>query len=465
MLCELGSPSARVAARQLTPGMLFTCAVCITCLVNDGWSGRPSPRTHQLYLLPFTAAFAAVLWPLLKGWSVKSGPPAQPPFEWPLWLLCSVSIVFELLSVSSFAYERRHFAKFGYNGSVYSLLFVVGVGALFIAVASWRRTPGAWLATVVASYAAGQLLAIRYFPLNYLRSDMLPVIAWADERLVHHLNPYATMHVGARLYDFPYLPGMLLAYLPAVAAGLDVRWISVACVICLGLLLYYAALKTFRKHAAALCGIFMLAPFLQYRHDLYLQPHWLCLVASIVLLQRKRFGWAVAVFGISMAIYQLSWVLFPFIVLYAWRNGGWRRAGQAVVIGLGSMLLVVGPFLHSAMSRIESNTVGQWSRLPHALADPMNLSYWLTFLVRPDQLKWVQLVVMSFIFGFCIVMGRCQSLTDTLRWMSAALALFIAINVLVDGYFYLTLLLLLLMYTLAASGIWAEPTSLTQAAD
>ena len=81
----------------------------------------------------------------------------------------------------------------------------------------------------------------------------------------------------------------------------------------------------------------------------------------------------------------------------------------------------------------------------------------MTFVVRPDHLKWVQLAVLTALFGFCVVRGRCHSLVDTLRWMSAALAIFIALNVLVDGYFYLTLLLLLLLYTFLVMGIWPDP--------
>ena len=305
-------------------------------------------------------------------------------------------------------------------------------------------------------YGAGLLLAIESFPLNYLRSDMLPVIVWADGRLVHHLDPYITMHVGNRLYDFPYLPGMLVAFLPAVAIHGDVRFVDLVCVLGAAIAIYLTADDSRRLEAAVLIGLFVLCPFLQYRHDLYLQPHWFALTAAVVLAQRRSFVWAAVAFGASMALYQLSWVLLPFFVLYAFRRGSWTEAAKTVVLAVAAMLAIVGPFLRSAMARISSNTVGQWSHLPHALADPMNLSYWLTFLVRPDQLKWVQLAVMTVIFVYCVMRQRCRTLVDTLRWMSVALALFIALNVLVDGYFYLTLLLLLLLFTCAAIGVWPQ---------
>jgi hypothetical protein len=116
----------------------------------------------------------------------------------------------------------------------------------------------------------------------------------------------------------------------------------------------------------------------------------------------------------------------------------------------------------SARERIESNTVGQWSRLPHALADPINVSYWLTYLVRPDQLKWLQAAVLVGLFVSCWITGRCSTLADTLRWMCVALALFIPMNVLVDGYFYLTLLLMLLLFVCFANGWCREAGEVTR---
>lgn len=435
--------------------ILYLTAVVIVTAVNDGWSGRPDPLMHQLLLLPFLGVL---------GWSVAGllGKTAAHVHERlrtssVVTVLAGACVAFELLFGPELLYERHHFARFGYVlpeaiATICCLAIVLGAAAAF-----WRPTGKRTLIAVLWVYGAGLLLAIRCFPLNYLRSDMLPVIVWADQRLLAGLDPYATMHVGGRLYDFPYLPGMLLAFLPAVAAHVDVRFVCLGCVLTLSVLIYAGASEYRRVEVALLIGVFVLSPFLQYRHDLYLEPHWCALTASIVLLHWRRFLWGAAAFGVSMGLYQLSWVLFPFLVLFAFHRGGWREASRTVLVAFLAMLAVVGPFLRSASGRIASNTVGQWSRLPHALADPINLSYWVTFLVRPDQLKWVQLLALSVLFGYCVLCGRCRTLTDMLRWMSWALALFIALNVLVDGYFYLTLLLLLLLYTAAVTNIWPQP--------
>ncbi len=441
---------------------LFTMAAVLIALVNDGWSGRPSLLPHQLLLLPITLAFGITCWRLL--FSVRAQRHvAGRSFGMRRGLL-RTCVSFELIAVLGFEYEGTHFRRFGYAPHPWQLLVILSAFVLAVLVVVRRQRTAEALISVLGLYSAGLLYSIRAFPLNYLRSDMLPVIVWADQRLWRHLNPYATMHVADRLYDFPYLPGMLLAFLPAVAAHADVRYVTLLCVLATGTLLYWSAEPGRRAEATALCGVFVLSPFLQYRHDLYLAPHWLLLLASIVLLQRNRPLSASAVFGVSMALYQFSWVLFPFWLLYLLRSRGWRGFALSTLASLTGMALVVGPFLRVAMNRIARNTVGQWSHMPHALADPLNLSYWLTFLVRPDQLKWLQLGAMSAIFAFCILRGRCATLTDTLRWMAGALTLFVAMNVLVDGYFYLTVLLVLLMYTFAVAGIWREPTPLGRGA-
>ena len=406
---------------------------------------------HQLLLLPFACLFTFCLYRLFEVGATRSQRYSPATLDWRSLSLLSL---FEAAAFVGFGYESHHFSKLGYRPDGPEIAAVVCV-AVACAV-GWLRfgTSGWILGGSIAAYAAGVVLAVVCFPLNYLRSDMLPVIIWADERLSSHMNPYGTMYVGNRIYDFPYLPGMLLAYFPVVAIHVDPRWLNLLCLIVLSIVLYWAAEPRMRNGAAVLISVFLLSPFLQYRHDLYLAPHWLALAGAIALLRWRRETWASVVFGVSMAIYQLSWVLWPFLLLYLLRRRGWFGAVRAGMLSLGAMLVLVGPFLSSALRRIENNTVGQWSRMPHALADPMNLSYWVTYLVRPDQLKWVQLGVLAGLFAFCVVAGRCRTLEDTLRWMSVGLAIFIALNVLVDGYFYLTLLLLLLTYTLVVTGIW-----------
>ncbi len=432
----------------------FAAAVALVSLVSDGWSDKPSPVLHQVLLLPVSFAFVwvllAILWPEPRQVAITV-PPSSRRTDWILALL-----ICELLSGLLFVAEGRHFRQFGYHLTYVSCFLVCAViGAL-----TWNyfrvRTGLALLYLVAGAYAAGLLLAIRDFPLNYLRSDMLPVIGWADGRLLHRLNPYGTMHVGARLYDFPYLPGMPVAFLPAAWIGVDLRWATLCYVLFTVALIFGCSLPRSRWYVAFSIGLFLLCPFLQYRHDLYLQPHWLALTLAVVLMQRGRYNWSAFVWGMGCGIYQLSWVVLPFFFLNAYQRGSWRELFKLVAPATAGFLCIAGPFLPVAAAQVASNTVGQWSRMPHAIAEPMNLSFWLTYLIRPAQLRWVQAIVLSTLFVLSVWRGACRSLCDTLRWMAIALAIFIPLNVLVDGYFYLTLLLMLLLYLCAANGWWPQ---------
>ncbi len=448
---------SKVLVSLRRPFGAYVATTVVLSIVSDGWSGKPSPLLHQLLLLVPALALCCALFFLLSGKSKQTSPHQVAVNQELLRQVALALFALEALSLLMIYAESRHFAKFGYS---LSRAVVIYVPVLALAVLGYaiRRGNAIWLLLAVFfCYTVSVLVAIRYFPLNYLRSDMLPVIVWADTRWLHHLNPYDTMHIGLRTYDFPYLPGMLVAYLPFLAISFDPRAATLFYALSGSVLIFLAGCREHRRELAVAIGIFLLCPFLQYRHDLYLQPHWFTVIAAVVLMQRCRLLWAGIAWGCSMAIYQLSWVVFPFAVLYVIRRRGWSRAMLFLAASFGAAAAMVGPLLASATKRIAKNTVGQWSLLPHALADPINLSYWLTYVIRPDMLKWVQLIVLTAMFAYCIYQRRCDTLADALRWMSIALAVFIPLNVIVDGYFYLTLLVFLLLYTCAVSGWWAEP--------
>ena len=433
---------------------LFTILVALVGIVGDGWSQRSAGLLHQFLILPFTILFLITLYLLLFTHSSASPTPLWTPRRALL-----IAIVFELGFVALFLHECKHFAFLGY------VLHPIAAGLFFLAVllafgylAFLPEAKAGWVFAVsLAAYIGGLLIAIFSFPLNYLRSDMMPVILWADTNLLHHIDPYTTMHVGSRVYDFPYLPGMIVAFLPFTVAHLDIRFGNIAYVAASAALIFRAARADRRHEVAAVLAAFLLSPFLQYRHELYLSPHWLTLVAVFVLMQRRHFAWAAFVCGIGMGIYQFSWIVVPFVLLNGLRRSGWLEAAKLALLAIAGALLITGPFLASATHRIANNTVGQWGQLAgHASAAPMNLSYWVTYIIHPDKLLRLQAALMVVIFLYCFAKKHCATLEDTLRWVIVALTLFIMLNVLVDGYFYLMLLVPLLVYTCVANGWWSE---------
>jgi hypothetical protein len=436
----------------------FTTCLLLISFVGDGGPQHSAGFAHQLILLPVTALFLYCLWHLLFAPDASASRPLWSPRRVTFLLLS-----FEFATAAVFFYEAHHFAFVGYHlHHVLTAVFFVAMLSLLIALATQPSPKASYLfTTALTGYTGGVLLAIFSFPLTYLRSDMMPVILWADSNVLHHVNPYVTMHVANRVYDFPYLPGMIVAYLPFTAAHLDLRFASIVYVSASAALIYWAARADRRREVAALLALFLLSPYLQYRHELYLAPHWLTLAVAFVLMQRRHFAWAAFFLGTGMAIYQFSWIILPFVLINALRRRGWLEAAKIVALaGVGAFLLA-GPFLAMALRRIGSNTVSQWSLLRHADAQPMNFSYWITYLIHPDKLLRLQALLMIAILLFCFAKKRCDTLEDTLRWVIVALTLFILCNVLVDGYFYLMLLVPMLVYTCVANGWWSEPEPLT----
>jgi hypothetical protein len=453
--CSLVNQATDSSPHSLRRAGYFTVLLLIVNVVADGWTGRPTEFLHQLLLLPVTGLFLWCLYRLLRprllegaGW-------------WNVGRALRLVLLFEFGFLGLYLYECRHFAAFGYRARPGAAAILLG-GSILLLGFALRKGASAALIVGAATFAsaAGLLLSIISFPLNYLRSDMLAVIFWADRSLLLHMDPYTTLHVGGRLYDFPYLPGMMLAYYPATAFGLDVRFGSIAYLLGMAGLIFWAARGERRREVSTLIALFLLCPFLQYRHELYLSPHWFTLTLLFVLMFRRHFAWAAVVFGFSMAIYQFSWILFPFFVLNGLRRRGWGEATKMALLGVLGALVLAGPLLLTAGHRIATNTVGQWGHLlKHALADPMNLSYWATYVIHPEKLLRLQAALMVAIFLYCFVKGRCVDFVDTLRWMVVALTTFVMFNVLVDGYFFLMLLVPMLVYTCAANGWWAEPKS------
>ena len=440
---------------------LFASVLCVIAFVGDGLPKVASPLRVQMMLIPISTVFVVLCVWLLRSQVGLRGSKLFGQLgrvRLMLWL----GFLLECWFVCLFLYETVHYAAFGYVLLLIpaAVLLTASLLAVGLAGVTVYQVPArATLALLLGSYAGAAILAIFSFPLNYLRSDMMPVIFWADRALLAGQNPYQTFHVADRLYDFPYLPGMLLAFAPAQALHVDLRWASVAYVVAGMALVYWAAKPEFRLATAALIGLFVLNPYLQYRHELYTQGHFFSLIVIFVLMQRGRFAWSAVAFGASMVISQFSWVLFPFFLMNGLRRGGWREVGRMALVAGAAAAALMAPFVRSGAGRIAHNAVGQWDNLGRAIARPINLAYWASYVVKPSHLKWIQLVLLTGIFCYCWARGRCADLEDTLRWMIAALTVFILLNVLLDGYFYLMLLVPMLVYTCVANGWWAAPAA------
>lgn len=205
--------------------------------------------------------------------------------------------VFLVLAAILFVYESHYYAAIGYRLHPIATSAVFGCALVGIMSSSGikGKSAGDYLfAVILLAYIGVYLLSIWSFPNSVQRSDMLPLLSEAGKALLKGNNPY-------QLYTFPteqvfltYLPGTLLAFIPAVLLHIDLRFLNIVYVVTLAVLIYRSTIIQYRREAALVIGLFLLSPYVLYRHEIYTSPHWLSIVACFLLLQRKRFLWAAA---------------------------------------------------------------------------------------------------------------------------------------------------------------------------
>ena len=434
-----------------TRTLLFLALLLFLNLQADGF-----PLGHgasfQLRLFPLTLLFLAVLLALLWPGPLARALPAAILRPFAAWqTLIAADALFVLLAAALLYAEARVYVRFGYQSHPAALaaLTLLGIAALRTCVHASATRLTAVALTLLTAFS---LFSIASFPLALQRSDMLPLLAAANRTWLAHQNPY-------RLYTFPteqvsltYLPGTLLAYLPATVLHLDLRVTNLACLLLLAAVILRAINPNRRHKATGLLALFLLGPYLLYRHELYTPPHWLALAAALLLAQQRRPRAAAILFGLSIAMSQFSWILLPFFLLHLLEQHGRRAAALALVLSLATAAALTLPFVLPDPHAFLASTFGHWSGIG-LTARPVNLSFAAATILGTAHLPLAQLVALALLFVGAVRTHACRTFTGTLRLMCLALTAFVLLNLLVWGYFFLLLELLLLLYLLSANGL------------
>ncbi len=405
-----------------------------------------SETTFQLFLLPYTLALVGAVAAFLGAHR------AAPLIERVLarrlltvspvtWALVGV-VGFELLTLVVLRGAARRYAQFGYALPALALLaLALPVGIALIA-ASWRgRADGVRLFVVASgAYLASQILSMTWFPLHSGRSDMLPLIAAAVRRLVTGANPYG-------LYEIPhsvpltYLPGAWLPFVPAVAFGLDPRVVQSLTTLAALALLVFAAPPSRRSITGCLAALFLFAPYVQYRHEIYLGTLWLSLALTAFLHARglsRSLGLAL---GWAVATSQFVWVILPVYVVQLYRKDGARRTVFVAATSLATSLILAAPFLVLGPQEFGRGVFGHWERTLNVTT--ANLSYFVVQFASFDGLRLVQAA--AWLAALIVALKRLRPADSPWGAMAAVLGVFVLFNSVVWVYFYLTVFFVMVM--------------------
>lgn len=402
----------------------------------------PEP-VFQLLLIPFTLIFFTAVFCFLKPGIVPqifsfldriSG----------LRLSIAISLVFLGMTGMLLVVQEVRYASFGYALHVpIAVLLLAGTSLVFVYLFLRNQAPPLFFHTALIAYIGTYLLSIVSFPLHPARSDMLPLIVSGCRSFLSGITPYGYHNIPHHLI-FTYLPGMWLPYLPWVALDRDPRLMSLLCIVLAVLLLAWSNSKG-RETAYLLLPVFILTPYLAYRHETYLGVLFLVLALASILYQRSKWLSCGAVFGYALATYQFSWVIFPFFVVAAFRKTGIFRALVSMGVGIGVALALILPFFLSSRGDFLGGIYGHWQ---YVFVPNINLSYFASFIVPWEYMIVLQGVVIGAILAISL---RRMEPGEMWGWMAVGLLFFISLNRIIEVYFYLLVLLLLAIHGIAVS--------------
>lgn len=246
-------------------------------------------------------------------------------------LFKSIFIFFAFLTPVLDLANFLQFQVFGYQNPLLLIAFdLIGFVALTF-------LPRKILSAVIFS-CLHLMIAIHLFPIDARRSDMLELIKLGNEYFMMGQNPYHARfnpQVG-----LPYPPLMWLSFLPAVMLKIDLRWMTVFFRLSLGVFLAFKYEK--QPARSALIALFFLNPYLLFRHDLYLDFFFLLLALSFVFASEKRVLASQITSILGCLCIHWFWIVTPFVWMLATSG---KRFTHLVRSSLVTLLAIIGGYV------------------------------------------------------------------------------------------------------------------------
>jgi|GEM_PF-3960977 len=170
---------------------------------------------------------------------------------------------------------------------------------------------------LVVFFAVKTTGALYASPIRFPSADMLPIIRGAGESILSGSNPFSRLFGPAEI-PFSYLPMMIVYYLPAILAKIDMRLISLLAFAGIILTLYYYH----RKNGFPLTGFFICAvivssglfPFLLT--SIHTFPYLLILALLLYSLSESNDKIFFFCLAAAMTSRKLFWLFVPFLLIH-----------------------------------------------------------------------------------------------------------------------------------------------------
>jgi hypothetical protein len=451
--------------RLTLPPYALWAMVGILALISFRGDGTfPFPKTTPANILLFVQTTQTLLLVALWAGVLLTG---RGPGRWlerrlrlPQMGCRTVAVTAAFFTAWTFAvhyFQARHYAGYGYGWDLRDFGILFGAGASgYLILASRRVSIDTLFFYTVGTSALFRLLPIAYFPLSPLRSDMLPKIALAAQRLLEGIQPYGFLKLGPSKSAFMnYLPGTWLPYVPFVKFGLDVRFVTFAALYTSVILIWLWTKKggspSRLNTISILLIVFLTTPYLHYRHEIYSPVQWLTTVLLILAVSGESCLLAGAAGGLAVATVQWNWLLMVFIAIHCrarWKAG---ELAKAALLCLGVAASLIVPFTLWGPGEFYSSAIAVYSNLAKNPDIPYPNMIGFTSLIYAAGIGgWISLLQGGFVLGTIAVGWReFSNLSETLRWATVALLCVMLINIFVWTYFFLHLYLITVLFLAA----------------
>jgi hypothetical protein len=276
--------------------------------------------------------------------------------------------------------------------------------------------------TFLVVAVAGLVLRLAAFWLNPLAvesADMLPLIKSANESLLAGTSPYRLYNLHTWPLPLPYLPGTWLAYLPAVATGLDLRLVNaLAELIVLGALALACGNRNALPLGTLVAALIYLSPSIVI-FDIYTEHPilWMLIVVLFALLASGRVWAAALMWGVALATSPFALVISPFVALHLARATSPKQWWKLGALAAAPFLALVAPFVVWAPNEFFYGTltwlndldiVGRSSWVVHGHQQLFAIGFagWFWFLGWERILKPIQAALVLAVLAYYWKRGR-----------------------------------------------------------
>lgn len=252
--------------------------------------------------------------------------------------------------------QAGYFSHAGYRGDTMSILTgsflsLLPIGGYWIySRLKGHHTPVTFLSCVLLCVIILKCTPLNLFPVTAVRSDLLPIVQEGASSILKGESPYRfyLLDNGVNTPNVRF-PGTLLAYLPAVAAGVDLRFVTIALESAIFIILIFRFRQVWKGNddsgpfgeLIVILVCFMMFPYWHYRHELYESPFWLALLLTLLAFDR---GSVVGVsFGLAGMLITHHWgILFgPYLLIGFFKKKNVKAASACFLAGVFFAMAVV----------------------------------------------------------------------------------------------------------------------------